>query len=74
MNPKLSAWNGAQWIGSKKLSLDAASNNYFELSTTFQLLKGNKASLVLGANDFRLTDAFQNPDHLSGENYIRIEI
>jgi len=74
MNPKISAWDGAQWIGSKQLNLDAASNNYFELSTTFQLLKGDKASLILGANDFRLMDAFQNPDNLSGENYVRVEL
>lgn len=74
MNSKISAWNGAQWIGSKSLNLDAASNNYFELSTNFQLLKGYKISFILGANDFRLTDDFQNPDNLSGQNYIRIEI
>ena len=74
MNPKIAAWEGAAWIGSKQLNLDAASNNYFELYTTFQLLKGDKASLVLGANDFRLADAFQNPDNLSGENYVRVEL
>ena len=73
MNPKIAAWGGAQWIGSTQPNLDAASNNYFELTTTFQLVKGDKASLVLGANDFRLTDAFQNPDNLSGENYVRVE-
>ena len=74
MNPKITAWDGAQWIGSKQLNLDATSNNYFELSATFQLLKGDKASLVLGANDFRLMDTFQNPDNLSGENYVRVEL
>ena len=74
MNPKISAWDGAQWIGSKQLNLDAGSDNYFELSTTFRLLKGDVASLILGANDFRLTDAFQNHDHLSGENYVRVEV
>ena len=74
MNPGISAWNGAQWFGSKRLNLDAASSNYFELSTKFQLLKGCKASIILGADDFRLTDAFQNPDNLSGQNYVRIEI
>ena len=74
MNPKITAWEGAQWIGSKELNLDAASNNYFELSATFRFLKGDMASLVLGANDFRLKDAFQNPDNLSGEHYVRVEI
>ena len=74
MNPKIIAWDGAQWIGSKQLNLDAASNNYFELNATFQLLKGDQASLVLGANDFRLNDAFQNVGNLSGENYVRVEV
>lgn len=73
MNPGLSSWDGARWIGSKELILDAASHNYFELSTTFHLLEGDMASLVLGANDFRLTDSFQNPESLSGENYVRVE-
>jgi len=74
MNPKISAWEGAQWIGSKQLNLDAASHSYFEINATFRLLKGEKASLVLGANDFRLRDAFQNVDNLSGENYVRVEV
>ncbi|MDR2970048.1 MAG: glycoside hydrolase family 78 protein [Tannerellaceae bacterium] len=74
MNPAMAAWEGAQFIGSKKISLDAASHNYFEICTEFQLLKGNKASLIFGANDFRLADAFQNPENLSGENYVRVEI
>ncbi|MDR2473655.1 MAG: glycoside hydrolase family 78 protein [Tannerella sp.] len=74
MNPKISAWNGARWIGSKQLNSDAASNNYFEIKTDFRILKGDKASIILGANDFRLTDAFQNKDNLAGENYVRIEI
>ncbi|WP_300703733.1 family 78 glycoside hydrolase catalytic domain [Bacteroides sp.] len=74
MNPTIAAWEGAQFIGSKAISLDAASHNYFEISTKFQLQKGNKASLILGANDFRLADAFQNPDNLAGENYVRVEI
>lgn len=74
MNPTIAAWSGAQFIGSKAISLDAASHNYFEISTKFQLQKGNKLSLILGANDFRLTDSFQNPGNLSGENYVRVEI
>ena len=74
MNPKMAAWEGAQWIGSKQLNLDATAHCYFELSATFRLLKGDKASLVLGANDFRLRDVFQNVDNLSGENYVRVEV
>lgn len=74
MNPTIAAWEGAQFIGSKKVSLDAASHNYFEIYTKFQLQKGNHVSLVFGANDFRLKDAFQNPENLSGENYVRVEL
>lgn len=74
MNPDLRAWEGAQFIGSKALSLDAASHNYFELCTGFRLMKGDAISLILGANDFRLTDAFQNPQNLEGENYVRVEL
>jgi len=74
MNPTLAAWEGAQFIGSKKISLDATSHNYFEICTGFQLQKGNNVSLIFGANDFRLTDTFQNPENLSGENYVRLEI
>ncbi|MDD4589895.1 MAG: family 78 glycoside hydrolase catalytic domain [Parabacteroides sp.] len=74
MNPSLSAWEGAQFIGSKSISLDAASHNYFEITTMFQLQKGDKVSLILGANDFRLKDPFQNVDNLSGENYLRVEL
>lgn len=74
MNPHLSAWDGAEWIGSTKLTLDAIATNYFTISTQFKLLKGDKASFILGANDFRMMDPFQNADNLKGENYVRIEL
>ena len=73
MSSKQAAWSGAQWIGSQEVTLDAASHNYFEIATKLHILKGDKASLILGANDFRLKDAFQNIDNLQGENYFRIE-
>lgn len=73
LSTKLSAWNGAKWVGSKVLRLDAASNNYFEIKTRFRLVKGDKVSLILGANDFRFNDAFQNIGSAQGENYFRIE-
>ncbi len=73
MNPKLSAWKGAKFIGTKKPYLDAASHMYFEINTDFQLIKGDVVSLIFGANDFRLTDSFQNIDNLAGENYIRVD-
>ncbi|MCR4766300.1 MAG: glycoside hydrolase family 78 protein [Bacteroidaceae bacterium] len=73
MSAKQAAWSGAQWIGSKEVILDAASHNYFQIATKLHIIKGDKASIILGANDFRLKDAFQNIDHLQGENYIRVE-
>ncbi len=73
MNPDIYAWDGAEWIGSKKLSLDATSNLLFNLVTDFQIISGNSASLILGANDFRLNDNFLNIENVEGENYVRFE-
>ncbi|NDV57036.1 family 78 glycoside hydrolase catalytic domain [Bacteroides sp. 519] len=73
MNPRLSAWDGACWIGSNELSLDAASAMLFTIDTKFRIVKGNKASLIFGANDFRFSNEFQNVELLSGENYVRLE-
>ncbi|MCF0187243.1 MAG: family 78 glycoside hydrolase catalytic domain, partial [Bacteroidaceae bacterium] len=74
MDSSIRAWDGAQFVGSKSKVLDAASHNYFEISTDFQISKGDKASLIFGANDFRLKDAFQNSKNMSGTNYIRVEV
>ena len=74
MNPDISAWDGAQWIGSNELSLDATSAIIFRIQTSFRIEKGNKLSLVFGANDFRLNDSFQNVENVEGENYIRWEL
>lgn len=73
MNPDIDAWYGAKWIGTKQNNLNATTNYYFDLSTTFQITRGDKASMIIGANDFRLLDKTQNVDGLEGENYIRIE-
>ena len=74
MSTKVAAWGGARWIGSTQNLLDAASNNYFSIVTDFQIKQGGVASLVFGANDFRLLDAFQNIDNMAGENYVRVDI
>jgi len=75
MDPGITAWDGAQWIGSNQLTLDAASAYLFEISTDFRILPGSKAaSLILGANDFRLNDRYQNIEDVEGENYIRLEL
>ncbi|MDH6357311.1 family 78 glycoside hydrolase catalytic domain [Parabacteroides sp. PF5-9] len=74
MNPKLAAWNGAEWIGNTQWSLDAPSAQLFHINTKFRILEGNKISLIFGANDFRLNDKFQNVGNVEGENYIRWEL
>jgi alpha-L-rhamnosidase len=75
MNPKIEAWDGAKWIGTNQLTLDAASACLFEIKTDFQIKKGSKAvSLIFGANDFRFNDSFQNIENVKGENYIRFEL
>jgi alpha-L-rhamnosidase len=75
MNPKIEAWDGAKWIGTNQLTLDAASDCLFEIKTDFQIKKGSKAvSVIFGANDFRFNDTFQNTENVKGENYIRFEL
>jgi alpha-L-rhamnosidase len=74
MNKTIYAWDGAQWIGSSENRLNAAAQSYFEISTKFKINKGNKMSLVLGANDFRFFDAFQNVESMNGEHYVRVEL
>ncbi len=75
MNPKIDAWDGAKWIGTNKLTLDATSACLFEINTDFQIKPGSKAaSVIFGANDFRFSDSFQNIENVEGENYIRFEL
>ncbi len=74
MNPRISAWNGADWVGLKQAKLDAASQVLYEIETGFTLKKGDVASLVLGADDFRLHNAFLNDfGTQSAENYIKVD-
>lgn len=74
MNPRISAWNGADWVGLKQTKLDAASQVLYEIETGFTLKKGDVASLVLGADDFRLHNAFLNDfGTQSAENYIKVD-
>jgi alpha-L-rhamnosidase len=74
MDPDIAAWEGAQFIGSNSLTLDASSALLFTLETELQILEGNTASLIIGANDFRLNDKFQNVNNVEGENYLRIQL
>ena len=73
MNPRQSAWKGAGWIGSKELTLDAASQSIFDIATEFRILQGDEAALILGADDFRLQNAFMNGYGIAGkESYIKV--
>ena len=54
MNPRISAWGGADWIGVKQLKLDAASQAIFQIESDFRLIRGDVASFILGADDIRL--------------------
>ncbi|WP_422354907.1 family 78 glycoside hydrolase catalytic domain [Roseivirga pacifica] len=74
MNPSLNAWDGAQFIGSNDIILDATSAIVFEINTDFQIMKGSTASLVLGADDFRFNNSFLNLENSAGENYVRVEL
>lgn len=75
LSAKQSAWKGAQWIGSKQLTLDAASQSLFDIETDFRLTRGTSASLLFGADDFRLKHGFFNGYAVASEkNYIQIEL
>ncbi|MDF0717905.1 family 78 glycoside hydrolase catalytic domain [Muricauda sp. 334s03] len=74
MNPTMAAWEGAQFIGTNTLTLDATSALLFDVETDVQIVEGNTASLIIGANDFRFNDKFQNINNAEGENYLRLEL
>lgn len=57
LNPKTSAWNGAEWIGEKDLPLYSHYLSMYKIEYSVQLdqaSKSTKASFVFGANDPRL--------------------
>lgn len=74
MNPDIAAWEGAQFIGSNTLTLDATAALLFKVETDLQIKQGHTASLIIGANDFRLNNRFQNINNTEGENYLRIQL
>lgn len=75
LSDSVEAWDGAQWIGAPDLQLDAASACVFRISTDVQIPEGsNHASLIFGADDFRLNHAVFNMDSMEGENYVRLEL
>lgn len=75
LSDSFDAWDGAEWIGSLELPLDAASKAVFHINADVTLAEGSKAySFILGANDFRLMNAAYNPGLMAGENWVRVEI
>lgn len=69
------SWGGAQWIGSSKKNLDAAAANLFDMHVNVTIPEGStKASVILGANDFRLQNKAMNVWNKEGENYFRYEV
>ena len=75
LSTDLSAWKGADFIGIKKLILDADRQLSFGINTDFQINKG-AASIVFGGNDLRLNNQFNNMWKIDGSkgNYARIEL
>ena len=74
MNPRISAWKGAGWIGGPQLKLDAASQAVFGIRTDFRIRSGSSAALVFGADDFRLRHSFFNGYGIaSKESYFKVE-
>lgn len=71
LNPGISAWEGARWIGAPEYCVAPDCLSVFELETTVTITEGTRAGIVFGANDQRLMDRTKNEMLLEGENYIR---
>lgn len=75
MNKRMSAWDGAQWIGSTKTQLDTKSASIFDVQSTFQIATGDNVSYIFGADDARFTSEFRNVFGApGGENFARFEL
>lgn len=71
MNPDISAWEGAKWIGAPEHALAAEKLGVFILESGIQVTEGSRAGVVFGANDERLSDIRKNELQVAGENDIR---
>jgi alpha-L-rhamnosidase len=65
-NTQAISWNGAQWIGSPELSLDAARRGVFGLEAAFS----GSGGIVFGAGDERLAVARRNVQGQAGISWI----
>lgn len=82
MNPDISAWDGAQWIGGSAddLVLYAPALSVFKFEYGIQLDKSSnstKAAFVFGGNDTRLMDKDLNlmgMENRRNESYIALEL
>jgi alpha-L-rhamnosidase len=80
MDPDLSAWRGAQWIGGGDGDLVFFSHYQliFKLQFGLTLMEGStKAGFVYGANDLRLMDKYKNiyqVENSPDESYIKLEL
>ncbi|MDN3656050.1 family 78 glycoside hydrolase catalytic domain [Ferruginibacter paludis] len=80
MNPALSAWDGASWIGGSNEDLVLYSKYLplFNLKYTLAIAQGSsKASIVLGANDPRLMDKNKNifqVQNAKNQSYLKVEL
>lgn len=80
MNPSLSAWDGAQWIGGGPEDLVLYSHYLIIYNVSYKMLieaGSSKAAFVFGANDSRLMDKNKNIWQVeSGRNgsYFKLEL
>lgn len=69
------SWGDAQWIGSSKKNLDASSANLFDMHMNVTIPEGSaKASVIFGADDYRLQNKAMNVWNRENENYFRYEV
>lgn len=82
MNPRISAWNDAKWIGGgdDDVVLYSAYLPVFKINYSVQLdekTKSTRAGFIYGANDNRLMDKYKNLYYLESKkdsSYLLIEI
>jgi len=79
-DPKLSAWDGAKWIGGgdDDLVLYSQYSSIYKLDYTQKIQEGcTRASFIVGANDPRLMNRYKNVFQLENsrdQSYIKFEL
>ncbi len=67
--------DGATYIGSPEIPLDADALTVYRISYDFQIKEnGNAAGFIYGANEYRLSNAMFNDFLIEGENYINVVV